>query len=124
MLGHADTDKAIRAHCKAAATYPAEMAGQVRHSKLISERELYRLVFKSKLPAAERFEDWVVSQVLPSIRRTGSYSASPVVAAPKHLPRQRGSFEAATAILMMIATLLNLSQSARLLSPGQSVRPT
>ncbi|TDY23597.1 BRO family protein [Paraburkholderia sp. BL6665CI2N2] len=118
VLGYADTDKAIRAHCKAATTYPAEMAGQVRHIKLVSERDLYRLVFKSKLPAAERFEDWVVSRVLPSIRRTGSYSAPPVIAAPKakHLPSQRGSVEAATAIVTMTATLLNLSQSARLLS--------
>ncbi|SOE66778.1 Prophage antirepressor [Burkholderia sp. D7] len=120
VLGYADTDKAIRAHCKAATTYPAEMAGQVRHIKLVSERDLYRLVFKSKLPAAERFESWVVAQVLPCIRRTGSYSAPPVIAAPKaepkHLPSQRGSVEAATAIVSMTAALLNLSPSARLLS--------
>jgi hypothetical protein len=42
---------------------------------IIPERDLYRLVMKSKLPAAERFEEWVVGQVLPSIRKTGSYSA-------------------------------------------------
>jgi hypothetical protein len=42
---------------------------------IIPERDLYRLVMKSKLPAAEKFEEWVVGQVLPSIRKTGTFSA-------------------------------------------------
>lgn len=73
LLEYADTDKAIRTHCKAAQTYPVEMAGQVRHVKVIPERDLYRLVMRSKMPAAEAFEEWVVGEVLPSIRKTGSY---------------------------------------------------
>ena len=40
---------------------------------LISEPGMYKLVFKSRKPEAERFSDWVVSQVLPTIRKTGSY---------------------------------------------------
>lgn len=74
LLEYADTDKAIRSHCKAAKTYPVEMAGQVRHVKVIPERDVYRLVMRSQMPAAEQFEEWVVGEVLPSIRRTGSYS--------------------------------------------------
>lgn len=73
LLEYADTDKAIRTHCKAAQTCPVEMAGQVRHLKVIPERDIYRLVMRSKMPAAEAFEEWVVGEVLPSIRRTGSY---------------------------------------------------
>lgn len=73
LLEYADTDKAIRTHCKAAQTYPVEMAGQVRHVKVIPERDLYRLIMRSKMPAAEAFEEWVVGEVLPSIRKTGSY---------------------------------------------------
>lgn len=73
LLEYADTDKAIRTHCKAAQTYPVEMAGQVRHVKVVPERDLYRLVMRSKMPAAEAFEEWVVGEVLPSIRKTGSY---------------------------------------------------
>ncbi|NWB55169.1 BRO family protein [Pseudomonas sp. F8002] len=73
LLDYADTDKAIRTHCKAAQTYPVEMAGQVRHVKVVPERDLYRLVMRSKMPAAEAFEEWVVGEVLPSIRKTGSY---------------------------------------------------
>lgn len=74
LLEYSDTDKAIRTHCKASKTYPVEMAGQVRHVKVIPERDLYRLVMRSQMPAAEAFEEWVVGEVLPAIRKTGSYS--------------------------------------------------
>jgi len=40
----------------------------------ISEAGLYRLIFKSRLKEAQAFCDWVCSEVLPSIRKTGSYS--------------------------------------------------
>ena len=40
----------------------------------ISEAGLFKLVFKSKTKAADAFEDWVCSEVLPTIRKTGSYS--------------------------------------------------
>lgn len=39
----------------------------------IPESDLYRLVFGSKLPTAEKFTDWVTSEVLPSIRKHGAY---------------------------------------------------
>ena len=73
-LGYANTSKAINAHCKAVNTCRTEMGGQVRAVQIIPERDLYRLVMKSKLPAAEQFEEWVVGQVLPSIRKTGTFS--------------------------------------------------
>lgn len=44
---------------------------------IIPERDVYRLVMRSKLPAAERFEEKVVGEVLPTIRRTGGYGATP-----------------------------------------------
>jgi len=74
-LGYANTSKAINVHCKAVSTCHTEMGGQVRAVQIIPERDLYRLVMKSKLPAAEQFEEWVVGQVLPSIRKSGTYSA-------------------------------------------------
>lgn len=39
----------------------------------IPESDLYRLVFSSKLPTAEKFTDWVTGEVLPSIRKHGAY---------------------------------------------------
>jgi len=83
FLGYADPDQAIRMHCKAAQTCPVKTTDQVRHLKIIPERDLYRLVMRSKLPGAERFEEWVVGEVLPAIRRTGRYEPAPARPAPK-----------------------------------------
>ncbi len=41
----------------------------------ISESGLYSLIMSSKLPCAKAFKRWVLKEVIPSIRRTGSYSA-------------------------------------------------
>jgi hypothetical protein len=48
-------------------------SGGSQLTKIIPERDVYRLIMRSKLPTAERFEEWVVGEVLPTIRRTGSY---------------------------------------------------
>ena len=44
-----------------------------RGMKIINEAGLYSLVLRSRKPEAEAFQDWVVEDVLPSIRKTGSY---------------------------------------------------
>jgi prophage antirepressor-like protein len=49
------------------------------HTILLYDPGLYQLIFNSRLPLAEEFQDWVFRDVLPSIRKTGSYS----------LPKQR-----------------------------------
>ena len=41
---------------------------------IINESGLYSLIFGSQLPTAKKFKRWVTSEVLPSIRKTGSYS--------------------------------------------------
>ncbi len=46
---------------------------QMTETKYISEGNLYRLIIRSKLPAAEKFERWVFDEVLPELKRTGSY---------------------------------------------------
>lgn len=43
---------------------------------LISEPWMYKLVFKSRKPEAEKFSDWVVGEVLPTIRKTWSYGTT------------------------------------------------
>lgn len=47
--------------------------GGARQLTIISEAGFYRLVFRSNKPEAEQFMTWVTSEVLPSIRKTGSY---------------------------------------------------
>lgn len=77
VLGYADTAKAIKAHCKSyrpvgVGDSPTPL-GLDPQTIIIPERDLYRLVMRSKLPAAEQFEEWVVSNVLPDIRKTGQH---------------------------------------------------
>lgn len=72
-LGYSKPENAIARHCKAATTTPKQGGGFMT---IIPERDLYRLAMRSKLAGAERFEEWVVSEVLPSIRKTGAYSVS------------------------------------------------
>lgn len=46
----------------------------VREIKLINESGMYSLIMSSKMESAKKFKKWVTSEVLPSIRKTGSYS--------------------------------------------------
>ena len=73
-LNYSNTDQAVRQHCKKVKTCPLEINGQVRHLKIIPESDLYRLIIRSNKAEAEAFQDWVTEEVLPSIRKIGSYS--------------------------------------------------
>lgn len=42
----------------------------------VTEPNLYRVIFRSNKPEAARFQDWVFNEVLPAIRKTGSYSTA------------------------------------------------
>lgn len=47
--------------------------GREQEATFINESNLYKTIFQSRKESAERFTDWVTSEVLPSIRKTGSY---------------------------------------------------
>lgn len=49
--------------------------GRKQVMKFISESNLYKLIFQSKKKEAEKFTDWVTDEVLPAIRKHGSYVA-------------------------------------------------
>lgn len=49
---------------------------QRRTQKIVNESGLYALIFQSETDAAKRFKRWLTSEVLPSIRKTGSYSST------------------------------------------------
>ncbi|MFD2111173.1 BRO family protein [Thiorhodococcus fuscus] len=82
-LGYENTMEAVRYHCKRAKALntlkQSKMLSLHPHTKLIPEADIYRLVMRSKLPSAVEFEEWVVEEVLPSIRKTGSYSMQPAL---------------------------------------------
>lgn len=75
-LGYSNPQKAVRDHCKSPRPVGVNESFTLGQSaNIIPERDVYRLVMRSKMPQAERFEEWVVSEVLPSIRKTGGYTA-------------------------------------------------
>ncbi|GHU88137.1 hypothetical protein FACS1894202_03720 [Clostridia bacterium] len=74
MLGYTNPKKAVRDHCtRGNVSFPVPgKGGQER--KYIPEGDLYRLIIRSKLTNAERFERWVMDEVLPTIRKRGAYA--------------------------------------------------
>ena len=72
-LGYKKTADAISAHCKGVCEIPTPSNGGVQMMKFITEGDVYRLTFGSKLPSAEKFTDWVADEILPTIRRHGAY---------------------------------------------------
>lgn len=75
ILGYADTRKAINTHCKGEQKYhPLETNSGMQSTRVIYEPDLYRLIFGSKLPSAQQFQNWVFEEVLPSIRTKGAYN--------------------------------------------------
>lgn len=79
-LGYTNTRDAINRHCKEDGVVNHDVIdtlGRIQQAKFINEGNLYRLITHSALPAAEKFESWVFDEVLPSIRKTGSYSIQP-----------------------------------------------
>ena len=49
-------------------------AGGVQSMTYINEANLYKCIFQSRKPEAEKFQDWVYEEVLPSIRKHGAYA--------------------------------------------------
>lgn len=72
-LGYNNPRKAVLDHCKGVTKRDTPTSGGVQQISYINEGDMYRLIMKSKLPSAERFEAWVVDEVLPSIRKHGGY---------------------------------------------------
>lgn len=73
-LGYIETAKAIRTHCKGVSEMDIPTNGGIQTMKIIPEGDIYRLIIRSQLPSAERFESWVFDDVLPTIRQTGGYN--------------------------------------------------
>jgi len=75
VLGYKKPNNAIRTHCKEKGTLKQGIPtkGGRQEVVLINEPNVYRLILKSRLPKAELFEEWLLGEVLPAIRKTGGY---------------------------------------------------
>lgn len=72
-LGYKNPNDAISKKCKGVAKYDTPTNGGIQKLSYILEADIYRLIFGSKLPEAEKFQDWVFDIVLPQLRQTGGY---------------------------------------------------
>ncbi len=96
VLEYSNPNKAISDHCKGVTkSYIGVQTGvksdgtpamQNLEASFIFESDLYRLIMRSNMPKAEQFQDWVVEEVLPMIRRTGQYSTQPTFKLPQSYP--------------------------------------
>ncbi len=75
-LGYDKPSNAVSTHCRYALKrgIPHPQGKGVLEMNFIPEGDMYRLIVRSKLPSAEKFERWVFDEVLPTIRKTGSYN--------------------------------------------------
>ncbi len=87
VLGYSNDRDAVARHCKTKGVVKRDTLtdGGQQSLTFIDEGNLYRLIIKSNKPEAEPFESWVCDEVLPSIRKTGSYGNAtiPAILTPK-----------------------------------------
>lgn len=93
-LGYSNPRDAVSRHCKGVVKRDGVSLTTNQHGvtteqtvemNFIPEGDVYRLIARSKLPTAERFESWVFDEVLPSIRKNGGYIAGQETLSPEEL---------------------------------------
>jgi len=97
ILGYRNPHKAINDHCphltkrevgvQTGIKGDGSPAFQTVEKTFIPEGDLYRLIIRSKLPAAERFERWVFDELIPTIRKYGAYVTADTLDEMLHNPK-------------------------------------
>lgn len=84
-LGYGNPSEALRKHCVEGGITKRDTptSSGVQPMTYINEPNLYRLITRSKMPHAVKFQDWVFEEVLPTIRKTGSYGKTPAFQIPQ-----------------------------------------
>ena len=93
ILGYKNGSRDVERHCKYVkllkSTEMVLLEIPSRGIQIINEKDVYRLIMRSKLESAEKFQDWVMDEVLPSIRKNGMYATDDFVemaiADPDHM---------------------------------------
>lgn len=78
LLGYSNSHDAISRHCKGVVIHDHLSNGGIQSTSMIPESDVWRMIIKSNLPNAEKIEEWIMEEVLPSIRKTGGYSTKQV----------------------------------------------
>ena len=74
VLGYVRPADAVRDHCKGVVKMPTPSNGGVQEKGFIPEGDLYRLIARSKLPAAERFESGCLTRYSPASAKPAAIS--------------------------------------------------
>lgn len=134
-LGYANVNDALQRHCKKNGVVKHEVIdnmGRNQTAKFIDEGNLYRLITHSKLPSAEQFESWVFDEVLPTLRKTGTYTVKKTDKVKEQLAeaRQRNARAREASVYLKLADRVTvetyrqilISKSAEVLA-GQMILP-
>ena len=119
ILGYKRSADAISQHCKNSMSFQQILeigksptldlqlilGNSWKQTKVIPESDVWRLIIKSTMPEAEKIEKWIMEDVLPSIRKTGSYSISQNSTIPK------SEIQELTEYSKQVFELLNLVQA-------------
>lgn len=111
-LGYKRPADAVTAHCKGSVKHRYLTEGGEQEVKVIPEGDVYRLISRSKLPSAEKFERWVFDEVIPSIRKHGAYMTEQVIEKALTSPD----------FLIQLATQLKEEQEKRKLAEEENVK--
>ena len=68
-LGYSNTSKAINDHCKGITRRSILTNGGMQEINFITEGDVYRLIIRSRLPEAQKFEHWLFDEALPAMRK-------------------------------------------------------
>ena len=95
MLGYSNPHDAIGKHCRYLAKYdlphPQSPEKTIKVG-FIPEGDVYRLIVRSKLPSAEKFEKWLFDEVVPSIRKRGYYGKIDRSVLPNFIERYKDNY--------------------------------
>lgn len=118
-LGYSNHNDAMKQHCRGVVKrYPiADSLGRTQDTRVLAESDVMRLMVSSTLPAAEAFERMVFEEILPTIRRTGTYTA------PNAKRLQDTTTEAFKLVPLAVraAKALGLDKNAAAISANQAV---
>lgn len=118
-LGYKDPTTAVRNHCRGVPKqHPiVDSLGRTQDARVLTEPDVLRLIVNCTLPAAEAFERLVFEEILPTIRRTGSYTA------PAAKRAQDTTTEAFKLVPLVVraARALGLDKNAAAISANQAV---
>lgn len=97
-------------------SFPAPATGNSQ-ARFVTEPGLYNLILSSKAPGAKAFRRWLTREVLPSLRRTGSYSVAPAAPALPDMATPQGRIAVARMLLESTERELELTSRVADLEP-------